>query len=308
MGGWKKSWESIPVAGRFLRHLPPEADGSSERVLGGSGSDISDAEAVLARYQEQRALGIEVHSLLLQAVEPELMFSAAGKLGLLRGRKKLVFQTESHMSVLQNYIYYSLRRDGETLIEQQARQSDLDWSYEEREFLEAGARCRFCLVLIEKLYPGLGFDFVDLLTGQQGFLVDINMSLTATIGLVMVTHVLPVHGTTCWNTSGAALPLTDEHAIRLIVEYVKQLGDRHPGLADLPPDEQMELETFVLSTCLKYSGQTSVSYVDAEAPLSWDNRLHQKDSLSTPLHIGRNDFCPCGSGKKFKRCCGSRSL
>ncbi len=21
--------------------------------------------------------------------------------------------------------------------------------------------------------------------------------------------------------------------------------------------------------------------------------------------IGRNDLCPCGSGKKFKKCCGS---
>jgi len=24
--------------------------------------------------------------------------------------------------------------------------------------------------------------------------------------------------------------------------------------------------------------------------------------------IGRNDPCPCGSGKKFKRCCGGLSL
>ncbi len=24
-----------------------------------------------------------------------------------------------------------------------------------------------------------------------------------------------------------------------------------------------------------------------------------------PLRIGRNDPCPCGSGKKFKKCCGN---
>ncbi|MGN5267109.1 YchJ family metal-binding protein [Aeromonas dhakensis] len=23
-----------------------------------------------------------------------------------------------------------------------------------------------------------------------------------------------------------------------------------------------------------------------------------------PLRVGRNDPCPCGSGKKFKKCCG----
>ncbi|TRZ77840.1 preprotein translocase subunit SecA, partial [bacterium] len=34
----------------------------------------------------------------------------------------------------------------------------------------------------------------------------------------------------------------------------------------------------------------------------------ESDSVSTTIRnqakIGRNDLCPCGSGKKFKRCCG----
>ena len=29
-----------------------------------------------------------------------------------------------------------------------------------------------------------------------------------------------------------------------------------------------------------------------------------KESLLAPPQAGRNDPCPCGSGKKFKRCCG----
>ena len=27
-------------------------------------------------------------------------------------------------------------------------------------------------------------------------------------------------------------------------------------------------------------------------------------SKKSPADVGRNDPCPCGSGKKFKRCCG----
>jgi preprotein translocase subunit SecA len=27
-------------------------------------------------------------------------------------------------------------------------------------------------------------------------------------------------------------------------------------------------------------------------------------SLSGTKKLGRNDLCPCGSGKKYKRCCG----
>jgi uncharacterized protein len=39
----------------------------------------------------------------------------------------------------------------------------------------------------------------------------------------------------------------------------------------------------------------------------WQGRWHQL--LDTPVErtpkIGRNDPCPCGSGKKYKRCCGA---
>jgi SWIM/SEC-C metal-binding protein len=24
--------------------------------------------------------------------------------------------------------------------------------------------------------------------------------------------------------------------------------------------------------------------------------------------VGRNDYCPCGSGKKYKKCCGARGM
>lgn len=28
------------------------------------------------------------------------------------------------------------------------------------------------------------------------------------------------------------------------------------------------------------------------------------DDFGRPLKIGHNDPCPCGSGKKYKKCCG----
>ena len=35
----------------------------------------------------------------------------------------------------------------------------------------------------------------------------------------------------------------------------------------------------------------------------WDS--HKKPDLKTikRMNPGRNDFCPCASGKKFKKCC-----
>ena len=28
-------------------------------------------------------------------------------------------------------------------------------------------------------------------------------------------------------------------------------------------------------------------------------------TVQAPVKPGRNDYCPCGSGKKYKKCCGS---
>jgi preprotein translocase subunit SecA len=36
-----------------------------------------------------------------------------------------------------------------------------------------------------------------------------------------------------------------------------------------------------------------------------DNRINNKKVKPQDLNnIGRNDLCPCGSGKKYKKCCG----
>ena len=35
---------------------------------------------------------------------------------------------------------------------------------------------------------------------------------------------------------------------------------------------------------------------------------HGSESLYTNIKIGRNDPCPCGSGKKYKRCCGNATV
>ena len=46
--------------------------------------------------------------------------------------------------------------------------------------------------------------------------------------------------------------------------------------------------------------QTVASDDDAPIP---DAPIEQAKADSTP---GRNDPCPCGSGKKYKKCCGKK--
>ncbi|MFB6468460.1 SEC-C metal-binding domain-containing protein [Cytobacillus sp. Hz8] len=41
-----------------------------------------------------------------------------------------------------------------------------------------------------------------------------------------------------------------------------------------------------------------------KALLVMPNKKGEIISLQTRQKIGRNDLCPCGSGEKFKKCCG----
>jgi preprotein translocase subunit SecA len=57
-------------------------------------------------------------------------------------------------------------------------------------------------------------------------------------------------------------------------------------------EEQRQLEDHLQNAQASHGEETS----DAEA------RSKKKPVRSE--HVGRNDLCPCGSGKKYKNCCG----
>ncbi|PCI07422.1 MAG: hypothetical protein COB77_04715 [Gammaproteobacteria bacterium] len=40
---------------------------------------------------------------------------------------------------------------------------------------------------------------------------------------------------------------------------------------------------------------------ERSAPMGWRNNT----VVHTKTKIGRNEPCPCGSGKKYKKCCGA---
>lgn len=80
---------------------------------------------------------------------------------------------------------------------------------------------------------------------------------------------------------------TKRHNVRQTVTYDRILGCPHEEGIDYPVDG-------VCSQC----------------PFWWtvDRFTHEPKSVEesgqTQPEIGRNDPCPCGSGKKYKKCCG----
>jgi preprotein translocase subunit SecA len=101
--------------------------------------------------------------------------------------------------------------------------------------------------------------------------------------------------------------------------FVGFLDGINDSLKNPNPIEEMEADTVV---SLDYDKE-KLYYNMVAAKADWLYGLEQWDALLTPERrkelykeqrssttvvkppkIGRNDPCPCGSGKKYKKCCG----
>ena len=122
--------------------------------------------------------------------------------------------------------------------------------------------------------------------------------------------------------SGTVQELADKYGMELnyMVGFLDGINE---SLKEPNPIEEMEADTVVkLPIDLE-----SLYYHMVEAGADWLYELPEWDELLTPERrkelyreqkksgtvvkphkIGRNDPCPCGSGKKYKQCCGRKLM
>ena len=137
---------------------------------------------------------------------------------------------------------------------------------------------------------------------------------------------------TCWEPFCFAI--TDVDSIKLGDEWVEGFTQgleawRKDWREGLPADA-VEAVQETLNTVLEPWGEDAAADADDETRLGWlsaageavnDIYSHWRDlELPAPQTMavdapagpaaagpGRNDACPCGSGKKFKKCCGAET-
>lgn len=57
--------------------------------------------------------------------------------------------------------------------------------------------------------------------------------------------------------------------------------------------------TYILADALTEKGKKKKQHLYKET-----EQDKKKQELKKQYKVGRNDLCPCGSGTKFKKCCG----
>jgi SWIM/SEC-C metal-binding protein len=82
--------------------------------------------------------------------------------------------------------------------------------------------------------------------------------------------------------------------------------EKRPVIVRVHSDEKAR---YVAETCFEHGWHYIIGFEpDKPEDLSDLEKLLNPKKPSTSQNIGRNEACPCGSGKKFKKCCGSSDV
>jgi hypothetical protein len=205
---------------------------------------------------------------------------------------------------------YSLRLQGETGIERLRRKRPAPRPGSAADaVIEAAFASRLALVFVEDVDFGVGIDTYDVVRDESFFVFDGPVSLRARPGYVFLTRVYSVDELTL--SSGLMVLMwkcqpedRDSFSAWFRATY---LGLNFDGLTRHEV-EAMEIRLLREMIAVVDRDRQAVpdlaSDLDDEALFDEPFACERSELRRTGPNVGRNDPCPCGSGKKYKRCCG----
>lgn len=256
---------------------------------------------LLPRYKHFREVGLALNNKLVKSLSKEDLNEGGKKLGILR-QGVLVFDTENETSVLMDYCLQDVRRGGLNAVERYLEKSPPLEGSDELHILKAKRQSWYSVFAVESTERGVGINVRDLLRDESIFLFDVGFSQSAVADVILGTRVMTLEGMNL--STGAGLPI-GIMTLAQREQFVKVFHSTFPGVdfRNMSPDQSIRLSTTVIRACLEKGAANQVKYADLE---SGRQPTRKAGLLSPGTKAGRNDSCPCGSGKKFKRCCGAR--
>jgi hypothetical protein len=266
---------------------------------------------LIARYQHIRKLSRLINNELVSKFSKNAIDEGGKKLGILRDGI-LVFDTEDATSVLMDFCVYDVREKGMNAIERKLAEDPPAANSEEMRLLQQMGNAHFSLYIVEATEPGIGLHLCDLLSDDKIFIVDVNLSRSAPVGLVLASRIITIDGISM--TTGASLPVAvipQANRKEFVTRYAPRVKAISGG--NESPAQASELAAMLLRTCLKNGAASHVRYAEAEEengpePMTMTERQREwSRPLSKSERAKLNKRCPCGSGRKFRNCCGTTS-
>jgi hypothetical protein len=194
-------------------------------------------------------------------------------------------------------------RNGKNIVEEYVENHPPVPGTDEDEILQAYLQAKYRIIVPRSRAKSAGVHCLDLFSSEEFFLMDIGIS-ESPLNIAYATRTIPLGQ--YWITGGAALP-TGQEGITSAVDQLRKkrllVDGRFSG---------SHQATLVLVRSLLANGasqHTTYGTFDAaprqsHGDLGWTNAPNPRPFSSNP---GRNSRCPCGSGKRYKKCCGSKT-
>jgi hypothetical protein len=256
---------------------------------------------VLPTYRRIQQVGLQLNHKLLKTLSKEIIETAGQRLGMFQNGT-LIFDSEDEMSVLMDYAIYNVRIDGQNAVERYLDESPPPPDSDEMAILKGQLEAYYSLFQIVELERGVGATVRDRLRRDSGFIADVGLSGSARRDDVIATRVIPLDEAGFLMTAGAALPVTAGTLAR-ITSALERTFTPATDFTRLTPDQESDLAAMVIRLCVEAGMSSWIAYgTSAEEP----SRSKRSIDAREIRRANRNDPCPCGSGRKFKSCCGRR--
>ena len=251
----------------------------AERILDNPNFSLDTVAELRARYRRLRPQLNALQNAVLQYVPGDAILASGKALGLLH-QGVLVFDSEQDAAVLADHALYADPRLRRRHLEAWLSARTRGISDEQAVVLAAMAEARYAVVTCEYTIPEAGVEAMDLLRGHSFPLMDLMLSRSAYPGALLATHLVTIDSVHL--STGALLQVVD-------VKTVDALK------AALPSGRKTFDEQNSDGRC---TTRIIRALLGARSPVA-------NVPLADP--VSRNAPCPCGSGKKYKRCCGARA-
>lgn len=250
---------------------------------------------LVARYKDFRKITWHLQNGPLPKYISKRALDICGKkLGVLQG-KTLVLDDMDQIGAVMDYCIYDYRENGLNAVERYIADTPLDPDSDESIVVKAMSESFYTVVQVAETVPGVGVQARDLMNNREYLLVDMGLGKTATEDIVIATRILPLEDFVM--TSGAPLPVDTEALVEILAFALEHYSAEDGRHIELDSHQRADLTAAIIRICLHQESSYELKYQDVEA-----------QPVSSPLHreipVGRNNPCPCGSGKKYKRCCG----
>lgn len=162
-------------------------------------------EELVAEYKRIWPLMPRLHAEISKLADKNAIKACAKRLKPAGDTHLLNFEQQGEREMIQDYLNYMYQPRGFSLVRQLRNRKRYAAESDEQQLLERMIKARFSLFWIKELHPAGGFIALDMITGEELFILDQSVHQLEVTGEVTALRIFPFQGV--WMHTGAGISL-----------------------------------------------------------------------------------------------------